>query len=56
MTEYAIISGGSVVNMVTSSRSAQELAGMYPPGTEVVPVDEVSAYLLERYEFWGRRP
>lgn len=55
MKEFALMSAGRVVNIVTTSRPLSEMKIRYDT-FEVVPIMQVPHRALVNYQYWAVRP
>lgn len=55
MTEYAILSGGEIVNVSSTSAPIDEVKKRFPNHT-VKPLDSVPLAVKQRYRYWNERP
>lgn len=55
MTEWAMIKGGEIINVVTTERKLATLK-LDHPGVAFVPLDQVSPAVLQSYRYWTERP
>lgn len=54
-TEYAVLEGGEIVNVVTTSGGRMRAQELFPNST-VVPLDSLPLDVKRRYRFWNERP
>ena len=53
--EYALLRGGEIEKVVTTTRPYSELRARNPE-YEVIPLERVPLAVKRRYRFWGERP
>lgn len=55
MNEWALLQGGEVKTIITTSKDQATMTADYP-SYEARPLGEVPLAVLERYRYWGERP
>lgn len=56
MNEFALMDGQTVVNIVTTNQTIEQVRQRRSDGYKVVYLDEVPKQALERYRYWSERP